>query len=129
MRINNIQNRQTKISFQALRIHVQSEPGTVIYDGIRHALLPEKGELVSHLLDHTITYPHGSPISKSTRGCNLGFTETPIQGKSRLGLHIGGRYDEITPNETDTAETFGERIKAKLAAMVKCCGSNSGIEI
>lgn len=69
--------------------------------------------MISRLLEHKIT---GGPTTFIYER-NLTIKEENSCGKPELRLFINGHYGDITPNESDTAETFGQRIKAKVAAI------------
>lgn len=107
MQINSIQNTKLHPSFQALNCKITSKPGELIFDSVRYALSPEKDELISKI------------IRRSDED-DINILET-LNG--RLNLQISSNTEnhfsqssilELCPQKTDTAETFGQRIKLEI---------------
>ena len=117
MKINNVHNRNAQ-SFQALTTRIQSKPGTVMFDGIRHALLPDADELVSKLSAFA-NNPHRNNQLEFAENGQL-HIRLSRDVSDKMGQAKGASIDkdaEIMPTEGESAEAFGERLKVKLVEL------------
>jgi len=55
MQVNQVrQNHKSNPAFQQLTVNLKSQKGELIFDALRHALLPAEGEIISPIISHAM---------------------------------------------------------------------------
>lgn len=112
--INSVNNNHQNASFKALKIDLKDVPGTVFCDGIRHALLPGEGEMVSKYINFA---------QKGYLKITEGFKDP--EGLDILVQDSWGHVEpgHLLPTKDDTGITFGDKIKAKFDELINNCNN------